>query len=291
MAAVERTWRQGRVGPSAGGRPVRRRRRWVAVAAGAATTVLLGFVVLPVAAIFVRTTPSTLLAQLRSPDALQALGVSLKASLIAIAVILVLGTPVAYVLSRARFRGAALLTTLLELPLVLPPAVAGIGLLVAFGRNGILGRPLAALGLELPFTQAAVVLALVFVAMPFHVRQAVAAFRSVDPGLLAASRTLGAGPGTTFLRVAVPLAAPGLTAGAALAWARALGEFGATLLFAGSFQGQTQTLPLAVYARISDFHVALAIAGLLVVVSAGLLVGVKLLLRGGDAVDAGVVRR
>src|SRR5438132_6938743 len=260
-----------------------RRAPWaLAVGAGLATALLLGFIVLPLLAIFLRTSPGTLLSQLRSPVALQALRVSLRSSLIALAAILVIGTPAAYLLSRARFRGAALVTTLVELPLVLPPAVAGIGLLVAFGRNGILGAPLRALGIELPFTQAAVVLALVFVAMPFHVRLAMAAFRSVDPELLAASRTLGAGPARTFVRVALPLASPGLTAGAALAWARALGEFGATLLFAGSFQGRTQTLPLAIYAQISDIPVALAMAGLLVAVSAGLLVGIKLLFRGGD---------
>jgi molybdate transport system permease protein len=185
---------------------------------------------------------------------------------------------VAYALARARGRIAAVVTTLIELPLVLPPAVAGIGLLAAFGRFGLLGGPLRAMGIELAFTQAAVVMALIFVAMPFHVRFAFAAFRSVDPELLSASRTLGAGPGRTFIRVAVPVAAPGLVAGAALAWARALGEFGATLLFAGSFAGRTQTLPLAIYANLSDFHVALAMAALLVAVSGGLLVGAKLLL-------------
>jgi molybdate transport system permease protein len=268
---------------------VRRSSGGLALAAGLATAALLAFVLLPVVAIFARTTPGALLAQVHSPAALRALGVSLKTSLIALVAILVVGTPVAYVLARARSRAAGVVTTLLELPLVLPPAVAGIGLLAAFGRNGLLGGPLRAAGIELPFTQAAVVLALVFVAMPFHVRQAFAAFRSVDPELLAASRTLGAGPARTFVRVALPLASPGLTAGAALAWARALGEFGATLLFAGSFEGRTQTLPLAIYANLQDFPVALAMAGMLVAVSAGLLVGVKLALRGGEPFEAPLV--
>ncbi len=259
-----------------------RRGAWLAAAAGLLTAIVLGFVVLPVLAIFLKTAPATLVAQLRSPVALQALRISLKTSTIALAVILVVGTPVAYVLSRARGRVAAVVTTLIELPLVLPPAVAGIALLAAMGRLGLLGGPLRAMGIELSFTQAAVVLALIFVAMPFHVRQAIAAFRSVDPELLAASRTLGAGAGRTFVRVAIPLARPGLIAGAALAWARAIGEFGATLLFAGSFAGRTQTLPLAIYANLDDVHLAFALAALLVVVSAGLLVGVKLLLRGGE---------
>ena len=184
---------------------------------------------------------------------------------------------------------AGALTLLLELPLVLPPAVAGIGLFAAFGRFGLLGRPLRALGIEIPFTQAAVVMALAFVAMPFYTRQAVAAFASMDERLLGVSRTLGAGRTETFFRVAVPMAAQGLSAGAALAWARALGEFGATILFAGSLQGKTQTLPLAIYNRFSsgDLGAALAIAAMLVAVSVGLLAGARLLVRtrrtGGSA--------
>jgi len=210
---------------------------------------------------------------------LQALAVSLRSSLIAVALILVAGTPVAYLLATRRFRGAAAIATLLELPLVLPPAVAGIGLLAAFGRAGLLGGALRAAGISIPFTEVAVVMALTFVALPFYMRQAVAAFASVDPDLLAASRTLGVGPAGTFFRVALPLARPGLSAGAALAWARTLGEFGATLMFAGSLPGKTQTLPVAIFVELSqDFHVALAIAALLVAVSAGLLVAVKLLL-------------
>ena len=167
--------------------------------------------------------------------------------------------------------------TLVELPLVLPPAVAGIGLLAAFGRAGLLGGELEALGLSISFTQIAVVLAVSFVAGPFYVRPAIAAFESVDPALPAAARTLGAGPGRTFLRVALPLAGPGLGAGAALAFARGLGEFGATIMFAGSLQGVTQTLSLAVYQEFDvNFDAALAISALLVVISAALLLSVKL---------------
>jgi molybdate transport system permease protein len=247
---------------------------------GVAVAALLAFVLVPVVAILVRVPPETLVAQLRSRAALDALGVSLRASLVALGVILLLGTPAAYALATKPRRASLLLTTILELPLVLPPPVAGIGLLVAFGRRGLLGGPLRAIGVTIPFTEIAVVMALVFVSLPFFVRQAVASFQALDPQLLAASRTLGAGPARTFFRVALPLARPGLSAGAALAWARSLGEFGATLMFAGSLQGKTQTLPVAIFTQLAqDFDVALAIAALLVAVSAGLFVGVKLLLR------------
>src|SRR5207253_7635113 len=165
--------------------------RGASFAAGAATVVLFGFVALPILAIFLRVPVGTLFAQLRSPVALQALGVSLRTTLVALALIVVFGTPAAYVLGTRPFRGAAALTTLLELPLVLPPAVAGIALFAAFGRFGLLGGGLRAIGVEIPFTQIAVVMALVFVASPFYVRQAVAAFASVDPQLVGAARTLG----------------------------------------------------------------------------------------------------
>jgi len=246
-----------------------------------ATAVLFGFVLVPILAIFVRVPPATLVAQLHSKVALDALGVSLRSTLIAVAAVVVFGTPAAYLLGTVRFRGAAALTTLLELPLVLPPAVAGIGLFAAFGRFGLLGGALRAFGVEIPFTRAAVVLALAFVALPFYTRTAVAAFASMDHQLLGVSRTLGAGRARTFFRVALPLARQGLSAGAALAWARALGEFGATILFAGSLQGKTQTLPLAIYQQFSGGNVdgALAISALLVLVSAGLLVGVRALVR------------
>ena len=254
--------------------------RFLPAAAGLATAVLLSFVLLPIVAIFVRTSPARLIAQLHSKVALDALGVSLRTTAIALAAILVLGTPAAYVLAIRTRRWTAVMTTLLELPLVLPPAVAGLGLLVAFGRNGLVGGPLRALGVSLPFTETAVVLALVFVSLPFFLRQAVAAFGAVDPVLLAASRTLGVGATGTFFRVALPMARSGLSAGAGLAWARALGEFGATLMFAGSLQGRTQTLPLAIFAELAqDFDVAVAISALLVAVSAGLFVAVKLVLR------------
>jgi molybdate transport system permease protein len=194
------------------------------------------------------------------------------------ALILMFGTPTAYLLATRRFRGRAALVTLVELPLVLPPAVAGLGLLAAFGRAGLLDGAVDALGVEIAFTKLAVILAVTFVASPFYVRTAIAAFEAVDPDLVSASRTLGAGPARTFARIALPLASGGLGAGAALAFARGLGEFGATIMFAGSLQGVTQTLSLAVY---QEFDVrlesALAIGALLVVVSALVLFLAKLI--------------
>jgi molybdate transport system permease protein len=234
------------------------------------------FLLLPLLAIFLRVPPGRLVDQLGDPVVRDALVVSVKTVLVAEAFLLVVGTPAAYLLATTRFPGRRAVLTLVELPLVLPPAVAGIGLLAAFGRVGLLGSPLRSLGVELPFTQAAVVIAVAFVASPFYLRQAVAAFESVDRTLLEAARTLGSPPARVFLRIALPLARGGLGAGAALAFARGIGEFGATIMFAGSLQGRTQTLPLAIYAEFDrDFDVALTISALLVIVSAVILLAVK----------------
>jgi molybdate transport system permease protein len=247
-------------------------------AAGAALAVVLTFVTLPVVAIFVDAGPGELLAALGDEDALDALRLSLETSAIAVALVVALGTPAAYLLATRAFRGRALVTTLIELPLVLPPAVAGIGLLAALGPEGILGGPAPPLVLE----TAGVVVALAFVATPFYVRQAQAAFEAIDPSLLEASRTLGYGEGATLARVAIPVARPGLLAGVALALGRALGEFGATLMFAGSVRGVTQTAPLAIYDRFgTDFTAALALSAVLVAISLALLLTVKLA-RAGD---------
>jgi molybdate transport system permease protein len=243
------------------------------VAAGVA----LAFLLLPLFALFVRVSPGTLASQLTSAPAREALVVSLKTSAIAHAIVLAVGTPAAYLLATRRFRGRELVIAVLELPLVLPPAVAGIALLAAFGRRGLLGGTFSALGITIPFTQAAVVIAVVFVSSPFYLRWGIAAFAQLDPRLIEASRTLGAGPWRTFRRVALPLAAGGLAAASSLAFARGLGEFGATIMFAGSVQGVTQTLPLAIYAQLENLDVALAIGALLVLVSLGILLAVKLL--------------
>jgi len=244
---------------------------WLSAAA------VVGFLLLPVVAIFTRVPLGELFSQLSNDVVRDALRVTLRTNLVAFAFIVVLGTPAAYLLATRSFRGRALVLTLIELPLVLPPAVAGIGLLAAFGRAGLLGHELSVLGVTVSFTQTAVVLAVAFVAGPFYVRPAIAAFESVDPTLLGAARTLGAGPGRTFFRVALPLASGGLGAGAALSFARGLGEFGATIMFAGSLQGVTQTLSLAIYREFDlDFDSALAISALLVLVSGALLLSAKL---------------
>ena len=246
----------------------------LAVAAGGALAVLR----LPVLALFLRISPAALLDALTSDVALDALWVSVKTGLVAHAFVLLVGTPAAYFLGTRRFRGRGVLITLVELPLVLPPAVAGIALLALFGRRGLLGESLDALGIEIPLTQVAVVLAVAFVAAPFYLRQAIASFESLDRSLIDASRTLGATPLRTFWRVALPLASTGLGAGSALAWARGTGEFGATIMFAGSLQGVTQTLPLAIYAQLDlNPDIAVAIGALLVLVSLTVLLSVKLL--------------
>ena len=243
----------------------------------AALAVALAFLVLPVVAIFTDTSPRELIDSLGDPVARDALWLSLKTTLIALAVIVVVGTPAAYLLATRRFRGRAVVQTLLELPLVLPPAAAGIALLAALGPNGILGPLLDDAGIELVLQTAGVVVALVFVSAPFYLRQAEAAFSAVPPSVVQASRTLGAGEAATLLRVVIPTARAGLLAGGALAWGRALGEFGATLMFAGSFRGVTQTVPLAIYDRFAtDFPGALALSAVLVCVSFALLLSVKL---------------
>jgi molybdate transport system permease protein len=246
----------------------------------AAAAVALAFLLIPIVAIFARVSPGRLVGQLSRPVVTDALVLSLKTSALAQALVLLLGTPAAYLLATRRFRGRSLAVVLVELPLVLPPAVAGIGLIAACGRLGLLGGTLNAFGVRLGLTQAAVVIAVAYVASPLYVRQAIATFESVDRNLVAASRTLGAGPVRTFFRVVLPLARRGLAAGEALSFARGLGEFGATIMFAGNLQGVTQTLPLLIYTEFDqDFTTALAVSALLVVVSGALLVALRLTLQ------------
>jgi molybdate transport system permease protein len=243
-----------------------------------AIAVAMAFLVLPVVAIFTHVPLGRLLREFRNPIVTDALVVSLKTIAVAQVAILLLGTPTAYFLASRRFFGRPLVVTLVELPIVLPPAVAGIGLIVAFGCVGLLGSTFDALGIDVSFNQAAVVLAICLVAGPFYVRQAIASFEAVDINLIAASRTLGAGSLRTFFKVTLPLARGGLTAGEAICLARGLGEFGATIMFAGSLQGVTQTLPLAVYTTFETqdgLDVALAISALLVIVSLAILIALK----------------
>lgn len=241
----------------------------------AVIAVTMAFFVLPIVAIFTHTGPGRLIHQLSNPVVHDALIVTLKSTLLAQTLIIGFGTPTAYFLARRRFPGHALLVSLIELPIVLPPAVAGIGLLVAFGRFGLLGSDLFLFNLP------AVILAVMLVAGPFYVRQAITAFEAVDPNLQAASGTLGANPLRTFFRVTLPLALGGLIAGTAFSVARGIGEFGATIMFAGSLQGRTQTLTLAIYGefdRVDGLEIALSISALLVIVSLSLLLSLKLVM-------------
>jgi molybdate transport system permease protein len=243
-----------------------------------ATTVTLAFLLVPVAALFLQTSPAHLLHELGSEVTRDALVVSLKTSLFAHVAVLIAGTPAAWLLARRRFRGRSTVLALVELPLVLPPAVAGIALLATFGRAHLLGKSFEAAGVDLAFTQTAVVFAVAFVELPLYLRGAIAAFEAVDAQLLDAARTLGAGPARVFARVGLPLAAAGLGSASALALARGLGEFGATIIFAGSLQGVTQTLPLAIYAQFElDFDSAVAMSVLFVFVGAAILISLKLL--------------
>jgi molybdate transport system permease protein len=250
---------------------------WFPVLLALALATTLTFLTLPVVAIFVDSSPAQLIDSLDERGALEALRLSARTTATSLAIILLVGTPAAYLLATRSFRGKALVVTLIELPLVLPPAAAGIALLAAVGPAGILGGAVEAAGIELALQTAGVVVALTFVAAPFYVRQALAAFAAVDRTLLDASRTLGASEARSFARVMIPAAMPGLAAGTALALGRALGEFGATLMFAGSFEGITQTVPLAIYDRLgTNFDSALALSAVLVAVSAAILLSVKL---------------
>lgn len=233
--------------------------------------VAVTFLALPVVAIFVHTSPARLLSSLSDARSLAALRISIETTALAAAVTCAIGTPVAYLLATHRFPGRGAVSTVLELPIVLPPAVAGIGLLAALGPRGLIP-------LHIVLHTSAVVVALVFVSAPLYLRQAQSAFAAIDPTLLETARTLGAGPARTLLRVAVPVARPGLLAGLTLAWGRALGEFGATLMFAGALSGVTETAPLAIYDGFgTDLDGALALAAVLVIVSGAVLAAVRIL--------------
>lgn len=228
--------------------------RLVRAPAGIAGVALLGLVVSPIAFLAFATAPEDLVRALQDERLLSALVLSVQTSVVALVITVLGGTPLAWWLARSDRRIAGVAEVLVELPIVVPPAVIGVGLLIGFGRNGPLGVSLA-------FTTTAVVFAQIIVSAPFFVRSAAAGFRRVDEDLLLVAQSLGASPLRAFARVAVPVARPSLVAGIGLAWARALGEFGATLLFAGNLPGRTQTMPLAIYAALeSDVRVAQSIA-------------------------------
>lgn len=246
-----------------------------------ATALALALLVLPIVAIFAHVPLHRLLDQFDDPIVRDALVLTATTNGIALAVILLVGTPAAYLLGTRRFRGRELVITLVELPLVLPPTVAGIGLLAAFsGRVGLISDLPERIRFDVVFTTTAVVMAICFVAGPFFLRQAIAAFETLDRDVMDAARVDGAGPLRALLSVSIPLAKAGLAAGAALAFARGIGEFGATIMFAGNFRGVTQTLPLLIYEDFAlNFDVSLAVSALLVVVSAAVLITVKVIVR------------
>ncbi|HEY4347430.1 MAG TPA: ABC transporter permease subunit [Gaiellaceae bacterium] len=248
----------------------------LAVAFFLAVAVAFGFMVFPVVAIFFHVTPARLFHELGTPIVTHALIISGQTTVESMFLILLFGTPTAWFLASRRFRGRTLLVTLAELPIVLPPAVAGIGLLLAFGRSTFLFHHLGQIGINPYFNTTAVDFAIMLVAGPFYVRQAIASFEAVDGNLIAASRTLGAGPLRTFFKVTVPLARGGLAAGFAICMARGLGEFGATIMFAGSLQGKSETLPVAIYTEFEgNFDVAVAISALLIAISLAILLMLK----------------
>ncbi|MGH7133002.1 MAG: ABC transporter permease [Phycisphaerales bacterium] len=238
---------------------------------------LLLLLVVPVVMLIVRTTPRAIIAELQDRETLQAIGLSLGTSTAALIVSVVLGSPLAYWLARTKSRAATVVEALVDLPTVLPPAVAGVALLLTLGRNSLFGGWLNAMGIEIAFTPVAVVIAQVFVASPYFVRAARAGFASVDVAQREAAINLGASRWTEFRSVLAPLAAPSLGAGAAMCWSRAVGEFGATIIFAGNFPGRTQTMPLAVYIGFENgLDRALVLSTVLVGLSLVVLLGVRL---------------
>ena len=241
---------------------------------------LLIFFILPLLALVLRVPLSDPLAALADPAVGQAIQLSLTTTLVALALALVGGTPLAFLLARRRFPGRAALETLIDLPVVLPPAVAGIALLVAFGRFGLLGGVLGAFGIAIPFTTVAVIMAQLFVAGPLYIRTAIGAFGAVERDLEDAAAVDGAGPLRIFRYITLPLAAAPLRGGAVMTWARALGEFGATIIFAGNLQGVTQTMPLAIYLGFEqNLQAALTLSLLLLFVSFAVLFLVRGILR------------
>jgi molybdate transport system permease protein len=253
------------------------RRQSVPIVVIVLATVGVAFFVLPLLGLIVRAPWQDAARTLTEPDTLEALKLSLVASLSATGIALVLGVPLAWIYARVEFPGRALLRALTTLPMVLPPVVGGIALLLAFGRRGLLGSWLdSTFGITLPFTTAGVIMAETFVAMPFLILTVEAGLRSMDRRYEEAAQTLGASRWRVFAQVTLPLIGPSLAAGAVLCWARALGEFGATITFAGNFPGITQTMPLAVYLLLGTNQEASYILSLvLLVISLGVLIGLR----------------
>jgi molybdate transport system permease protein len=257
--------------------PARRRTQRIPIPLLVPAVLGLAFLVLPLFGLLVRAPWGTMWQHLSEPGVLTALRLSLQTATLATGVCLLLGVPLAWLLARVEFRGRRLVRALVTVPLVLPPVVGGVALLLVFGRKGLLGGWLdATFGITLPFTTAGVVVAEAFVAMPFLVISVEGALRGADVRYEEAAATLGAGRWTTFTHVTLPLVAPGIAAGAVLCWARALGEFGATITFAGNFPGRTQTMPLAVYLALeTDLKAAIVLSLILLTVSVAILAGLR----------------
>ncbi|GAB3220369.1 ABC transporter permease [Glycomyces halotolerans] len=251
-----------------------RHRRRVPLALLVPALLGLAFLVLPLAGLLIRTPWASVPQRLAEPAVLQALWLSLRTATLATVVCVLLGVPLAWLLARVDFPGRRLVRALVTVPLVLPPVVGGVALLLVFGRRGLVGTWLdESFGITLPFSSAGVVMAMAFVAMPFLVVAVEGAIRAADVRFEEAAATLGAGRWTAFTRVTLPLVAPGITAGTVLCWARALGEFGATITFAGNFPGRTQTMPLAVYLALeTDLEAAIVLSLILLAVSVTVLV-------------------
>lgn len=250
--------------------------RALQAAAAVGLVLLVVLLALPLAGLVTRIPFATLIDRLREPVVLDALRLSLVTSVASTGLVVALGLPVAHQLASREFPGKRLIELLVDLPMVLPPTVAGVALLTAFGRAGLAGGVLHAVGVSLPFTTLGVVVAQAFVAAPFFIRATRAGLTAVEPRYRDAAATLRSPPSYTFLRVMLPLALPSLLAGAAMSWARALGEFGATITFAGNMPGVTQTMPLAVYIALqSDLDAAIALSVLLLAVSVAILLAVR----------------
>jgi len=251
--------------------------RWVVAAL---SLPVLSFLLIPCLSLLLKLSPFQLYTSAGEPQIEQAMVLSVMTTGTTTLITIIGGTPLAYLIARKRFAGKTVVDTLIDLPIVIPPSVAGIALLLAFGRHGLVGSYLSGAGIELPFTRAAVIMAQLFVAAPLYIKSAMAGFTSIDRDLEQAAEIDGASAWNTFRLVTVPLSLQALAGGAIMTWTRALGEFGATMIFAGNFPGRTQTMPLAIYMGFEiDFHIAVTLSIILLVISFAVLITVKRLLQ------------
>jgi len=259
-------------------RPKNYRQNLTYLVAGILIAAVTLYLALPILALFLRITPDEFFSALHDPEVTSALWLSLLTTGITLIIVIVIGTPFAYFHSRFSYPGKVVVDTLIDLPLVLPPAVAGVALLMLYGRMGLLGRYANMFGISIAFTTLAVIMAQIFVASPFYLRQAKSLFEQLDPAYEQTARTLGASSLRTMAQVTLPMTAGGLVSGAVMTFGRALGEFGATIMFAGNLPGVTQTMPLAVYVGMeSDLSIGLTLSILLVIISFAIMIVVRLI--------------